>query len=104
MGEESAYPDFHSLALQLPGRSQHRGVLDGAYDRVFRRAGGGAHHSQHREIIDAILESVAPAGAFERETGFITSLRHERLLRESAGALDHARIAVESNIRTKCCC
>ena len=98
MGEESAYPDFHSLALQLPGRSQHRGVLDGAYDRVFRRAGGGAHHSQHREIIDAILESVAPAGAFERETGFITSLRHELLLREALQYLAKTRGAVTESL------
>ena len=32
---------------------------------------------------DAILAAVAPAGAFEEETGFITSVRHEQLLRES---------------------
>jgi len=46
---------------------------------------------------DAILASVAPAGAFEQETGFITSLRHERLLRESRDYLDKASAAVESN-------
>jgi tRNA modification GTPase len=46
----------------------------------------------------AILESVAPHGAFEQETGFITSLRHERLLRESEAALRQARAAVESAI------
>ena len=50
------------------------------------------------ELRDAILKSVAPAGALEQETGFITSLRHERLLRESGEALDHARAAVESHI------
>jgi len=50
------------------------------------------------ELRDAILQSVAPAGAFEQETGFITSIRHERLLRESGDALEHARVAVESNI------
>ena len=37
---------------------------------------------------EAILEAVAPAGVFERDTGFITSLRHERLLRDSTAALD----------------
>jgi tRNA modification GTPase len=47
---------------------------------------------------DAILAAVAPAGAFEQETGFITSLRHERLLRESAEYLDKARLAAESGI------
>jgi tRNA modification GTPase len=45
---------------------------------------------------DAILSAIAPAGAFEQETGFITSLRHERLLRESIDYLDKARAAVES--------
>ena len=47
---------------------------------------------------EAILEAVAPRGAFEHETGFITSLRHERLLRESAAYLEKARGAVEANI------
>jgi len=50
------------------------------------------------QLREAILESVAPAGAFEQETGFITSIRHERLLSESAEALEHARAAVESRI------
>ena len=47
---------------------------------------------------EAILESVAPKGVWERETGFITSLRHEQLLRESAAWLEKARTAVESAI------
>ena len=46
----------------------------------------------------AILEAVAPEGAFERETGFITSLRHEQLLRESAAYLEKARHAVQASI------
>ena len=50
------------------------------------------------ELREAILEAVAPKGAFEQETGFITSLRHEQLLREAAEYLDKARAAVESNI------
>ena len=50
------------------------------------------------ELRSAILEAVAPRGAFERETGFITSLRHERLLRESAAALDQARAATQAGI------
>ncbi len=50
------------------------------------------------ELRDAILAAVAPAGAFEKETGFITSLRHEQLLRESAQFLDKAAGAVESDI------
>jgi len=50
------------------------------------------------ELRQAILNAVAPEGAFERETGFITSLRHEQLLRESAAALEKARAAAESGI------
>ena len=50
------------------------------------------------ELREAILEAVAPKGAFEQETGFITSLRHEQLLRESARWLEKARAAVESAI------
>jgi tRNA modification GTPase len=47
---------------------------------------------------EAILEAVAPAGAFEQDTGFITSLRHERLLRDSAAALEKARAAAGAGI------
>jgi len=47
---------------------------------------------------ELILEAVAPHGAFEQETGFITSLRHEQLLRESAAYLEKAAAAVESAI------
>ena len=50
------------------------------------------------ELRLAILDAVAPRGAFEQETGFITSLRHERLLRESEGALRQARAAVGAGI------
>jgi tRNA modification GTPase len=50
------------------------------------------------QLREAILNAVAPKGAFEQETGFITSLRHEQLLRESADALEKARAAVESAI------
>jgi tRNA modification GTPase len=50
------------------------------------------------ELRDAILEAVAPKGVFEQETGFITSLRHEQLLRESAAYLEKACDAVRSSI------
>jgi tRNA modification GTPase len=46
---------------------------------------------------DAILEAVAPKGVFEQETGFITSLRHEQLLRESVAYLEKASGAVRSS-------
>lgn len=46
----------------------------------------------------AILEQVSPEGRFAQEAGFITSLRHEQLLRQSADALEGARIAIEEGI------
>jgi tRNA modification GTPase len=50
------------------------------------------------QLREAILNAVAPEGAFQQETGFITSLRHEQLLRESAACLEKARAAVQSAI------
>jgi tRNA modification GTPase len=47
---------------------------------------------------DLILESIAPKGVFEQDTGFITSLRHEQLLRESVSCLDQATAAVQSAV------
>ena len=47
---------------------------------------------------DLIFEAIAPGGMAEQETGFITSLRHEQLLRESIGYLAKARGAVADNI------
>jgi tRNA modification GTPase len=48
------------------------------------------------ELRKAILATVAPAGAFEEETGFITSLRHETLLKESAACLEKALAAARA--------
>ncbi|MGA2269396.1 MAG: tRNA uridine-5-carboxymethylaminomethyl(34) synthesis GTPase MnmE [Bryobacteraceae bacterium] len=50
------------------------------------------------QLREAILEALAPKGAFEQENGFITSLRHEQLLRESAGYLEKASAAVAAGI------
>lgn len=50
------------------------------------------------ELRQAILDAVAPRGAFEQETGFITSLRQEQLLREAGEYLEKARNAAESGI------
>jgi tRNA modification GTPase len=47
---------------------------------------------------EAVFRAVAPAGGAELETGFITSLRHERLLRESLGYLEKAAAAVTENV------
>jgi tRNA modification GTPase len=50
------------------------------------------------ELRHAILEEVAPAGAFEQDDGFITTLRHQRLLQESVEFLEKARGAVMAGI------
>ena len=50
------------------------------------------------QLREAILEAVAPKGVFEQETGFITSLRHEQLLRECGQYLERARVAAKSGI------
>jgi len=46
------------------------------------------------ELRGAIVEALAPRGRLEQEGGFITSLRHEQLLRESREALEQTRRAV----------
>ena len=46
----------------------------------------------------AIVDTVAPEGVLEQETGFITSLRHEQRLRESISYLDKAGDAVAQSI------
>jgi len=48
--------------------------------------------------IDSLREKIVPAAAREQESGFITSLRHERLLRESVEALQQAGKAAELGI------
>lgn len=45
-----------------------------------------------------IMETIAPIGRIEQDGGFITSLRHEQLLRESGEALAQARNAVTVGI------
>jgi tRNA modification GTPase len=50
------------------------------------------------ELRRAIIEFIAPAGRFEQDGGFITSVRHEQLLKESGEALDQARRAAELGI------
>ena len=47
---------------------------------------------------EAVFESVAPEGFDRQESGFITSLRHAQLLRDSVEFLRKARTAVMDNI------
>jgi tRNA modification GTPase len=45
------------------------------------------------ELRRAIIDAIAPQGRIEQDGGFITSLRHELLLKESRDALEQARNA-----------
>jgi tRNA modification GTPase len=45
------------------------------------------------ELRRAIIDAIAPQGRIEQDGGFITSLRHELLLKESREALEQARNA-----------
>lgn len=46
----------------------------------------------------AIIDAIAPQGRLEQDGGFITSLRHEQLLKESGEALAQARTAATVGI------
>jgi tRNA modification GTPase len=50
------------------------------------------------ELRHAILHCLTPDGVSAPESGSITSIRHEALLRESAEALEHAERAVQFHI------
>ena len=50
------------------------------------------------EGIERLREKIVPVAARDQESGFITSLRHEQLLRESVEALQQARKAAEFGI------
>lgn len=50
------------------------------------------------ELKEAILQRLAPGGLAAPESGSLTSVRHEALLRESLEALENARRAVEFGI------
>ncbi len=51
------------------------------------------------EVLRArILDAISPKGGFVQEGGFITSIRHERLLQESLAALAQAETAVRNSI------
>ncbi len=48
--------------------------------------------------IDQLRNAIAPVAAHEQDSGFITSIRHEQLLRESIEALEQARKATQLGI------
>jgi len=60
---------------------------------VSARTGAGIE-----ELRQAIVNAVVPEGCLEQDGGFITSLRHEQLLKESGEALAQARTATSVGI------
>lgn len=83
----------------LIARAHRHLVVENKADLPGARPGVSALTGQGiGELREAILAAVAPAGAFEQETGFITSVRHEQLLRESAEFLAKAEGAVAAKI------
>lgn len=65
----------------------------GEFVRVSALSGDGIEALRR-----AVLQAISPQGAIPPESGLITSLRHERLLRECLEALDHAALAVETGL------
>lgn len=75
--------DLCSSAPQFPGCAAYCSALTGAGIPELRRA---------------ILAAALPALDGSRESGFLTNVRHERLLREALEALAPARRAVLGNV------
>ncbi|MBX9600829.1 MAG: tRNA uridine-5-carboxymethylaminomethyl(34) synthesis GTPase MnmE [Bryobacteraceae bacterium] len=104
--DASAEPDDEDRALLARAQAQGRFLLVANKMDLPRRkqpepgaipvsalSGEGIERLRKR-----ILEAVAPGGVMEQQDGFITSVRHVTLLRETLEALDHARTAVEIGI------
>jgi tRNA modification GTPase len=72
---------------------QQAAILEQPSVRVSALSGEGIDHLR-QEIIRAAL----PEGGYEQEGGFITSLRHEQLLRDCGQYLENAREAAAAGI------
>jgi tRNA modification GTPase len=81
--------------LLVGNKSDLERRLTGVPDLLPVSATSGAGVQQLRE---SILHRLAPEGLVAPESGSITSIRHEKLLRESLEALENARKAVEFQI------
>ena len=89
-------------ALLARAKRQGRYVLIGNKTDLVRVAEMPEDHVAVSAItghgIDDLRREIAPAATREQEAGFITSIRHEQLLRESAEALKQARAAIQFGI------
>jgi tRNA modification GTPase len=104
--DASAPADPGDAALLERARSSGRHLL--VANKVDLKAGAPANPSAIPvsaltgkgidELRARILAAIAPEGNYEQESGFLTSLRHEQLLRESLLSLDNASAAVRNHI------
>ena len=94
--------EAEDLALMDRARRQGRWILVGNKADLPRVASPPedliAVSAVTGEGIDELRQAIAPVAAHEQEGGFITSIRHEQLLRETLEALKQARTAVEVGI------
>ena len=93
---DEALPDVAQSARGLASHPYWQGI---ALPTVSALTGEGI-----AELRRAIVEAIAPRGRLEQDGGFITSLRHEQLLKESREALEQARSATLPASRMRCCC
>jgi tRNA modification GTPase len=96
----SIHPD--DLALMERAQRQGRWILVGNKADLPRAAAPLedfiAVSALTGEGIDRLREHIAPMASGEQDSGFITSIRHEQLLREGIEALAQARKAAEFGI------
>jgi tRNA modification GTPase len=94
------HPD--DLALMERAQRQGRWILAGNKADLPRAAAPPldfiAVSALTGEGIERLREHIAPMASGEQDSGFITSIRHEHLLRESMEALAQARKAAEFGI------
>ncbi len=94
--------DLDDLALMERAESQGRWILVGNKADLPRVASPPrdftAVSALTGEGIGHLRELIAPMASIEQDSGFITSIRHEQLLRESREALAQARKAAEFGI------
>jgi tRNA modification GTPase len=90
------------LALIQRAKSQGRYILVGNKSDLPCRADPPEAFAAVSAItgqgLDQLRDQIAPAAAREQDSGFITSIRHAQLLRESVEALGQARTAAELGI------
>ncbi len=89
------HPDDLALIERAQGQGRH--ILVGNKSDLPRRADFTGSLTTVSAItgegLDQLRGQIAPAAAQEQDSGFITSIRHEQLLRESVEALGQAHTA-----------